>query len=503
MSTIYLEDNLAIYKRESTFYMRLKTALQHYVHRSLRTANQTEARNRARRHLVEFEIKQERGELFAAPTLKQVIDEYTKMRERDHERGNTSTAMLRQIKRVNRFWLEYAGHLRIDKIRNKELQDFIPWRKAYYGKFAVKPKNAKLHPQWRVPWRRSFDPIIRRPKELRKQMFWIVYIHTMNLNGFDLNLLRVLNALLAEQSTVRAAERVGLSQSAVSAALGRLRGALDDPLFVRHGQRIVPTDFARSLEVPLKAILDDLESLLLQHGDFDPAAVAQSFKIAASDFFAVMLMPPLADILSRRAPQMQVQLVDLLPASYVGILERPGIDLALVPKNRLPTVERASTAVRVALRDDSPRRPSTAGAVWRADLVSRADGPVLRSGPCGVLTRGQLQVYGRHCIGACRADPAGRHYDAGFCGRLHRHGGQRPCGAGSRAIGAAHGTHAWPVNLPAPDALERCHHLHGLAQTQHRQRRPPLVPLCRSRGAWRFGVMSDRNHFYRSHFYVF
>ncbi len=150
MSTIYLEENLAIYKRESTYYMRLKTAPQHYVHRSLRTANQTEARKRARRHLVEFEIKQERGELFAAPTLKQVIDEYTKMRERDHERGNTSTAMLRQIKRVNRFWLEYAGHLRIDKIRNKELQDFIPWRKAYYGKFAVKPKNAKLHPQYKT-----------------------------------------------------------------------------------------------------------------------------------------------------------------------------------------------------------------------------------------------------------------------------------------------------------------------------------------------------------------
>lgn len=167
-------------------------------------------------------------------------------------------------------------------------------------------------------------------------MFWIVYIYVMNLRGFDLNLLRVLNALLAERSTVRAAERVGLSQSAVSAALGRLRGALDDPLFVRHGQRIVPTDFARSLEVPLKAILDDLESLLLQHGDFDPAAVAQSFKIAASDFFAVMLMPPLADILSRRAPQMQVQLVDLLPASYVGILERPGVDLALVPKTDFP-----------------------------------------------------------------------------------------------------------------------------------------------------------------------
>lgn len=147
MSTIYLADNLAIYKRESTYYMRLKTAPQKYVHRSLRTHNQTEARRLAHRQLVEFEIKQERGELFTAPTFKQVIDEYTKVRELDNQRGKTSDAMLRQIKRVNRFWLEYAGKLRIDRVGNKELQDFIPWRKAYYGKFNVKPKNAKLHPQ--------------------------------------------------------------------------------------------------------------------------------------------------------------------------------------------------------------------------------------------------------------------------------------------------------------------------------------------------------------------
>ena len=167
-------------------------------------------------------------------------------------------------------------------------------------------------------------------------MFCIVYIHRMNLHAFDLNLLRVLNALLAEQSTVRAAERIGLSQSAVSAALGRLRAALDDPLFVRQGQRIVPTDFARSLEMPLKTILDDLGKLLLEHVDFDPSNVAQSFKIGASDFFAIMLMPRLADIMSRRAPHMQVQLVDLVPDSYVGILERTGVDLALVPKTDFP-----------------------------------------------------------------------------------------------------------------------------------------------------------------------
>lgn len=158
----------------------------------------------------------------------------------------------------------------------------------------------------------------------------------MNLLTFDLNLLRVLDALLQEQSTVKAGERVGLSQSAISSALGRLRVQLNDPLFVRQGQRIVPTDYAASLELPLRHILDDLVNLLSEHSPFDPAGAAHSFKISGSDFFAEMLMPPLAKHLSYSAPNMQVQLVDLIPDNYVSTLENHEIDLALVPKTQFP-----------------------------------------------------------------------------------------------------------------------------------------------------------------------
>lgn len=159
----------------------------------------------------------------------------------------------------------------------------------------------------------------------------------MNLSSFDLNLLRVLDALLHEQSTVRAGERIGLSQPAVSSALGRLRHALNDPLFVREGQRLVPTEYARSLEFPLRRILEDVEALLAGPESFDPAKAEQSFKISGSDFFAEMLMPSLANALSRLAPKIQVQLVDLVPDNYVGTLERHGIDLAFVPKIDFPT----------------------------------------------------------------------------------------------------------------------------------------------------------------------
>ncbi|HLP69345.1 MAG TPA: LysR family transcriptional regulator [Rhizobium sp.] len=159
----------------------------------------------------------------------------------------------------------------------------------------------------------------------------------MNLSSFDLNLLRVLDALLHEQSTVKAGERIGLSQPAVSSALGRLRHALNDPLFVREGQRLVQTEYARSLEFPLRHILEDVEALLAGPESFDPANAEQSFKISGSDFFAEMLMPPLANALSRLAPKIQVQLVDLVPDNYVGTLERHGIDLAFVPKIDFPT----------------------------------------------------------------------------------------------------------------------------------------------------------------------
>tara|TARA_R110000744_G_scaffold20039_3_gene52615 strand:+ start:1078 stop:2013 length:936 start_codon:yes stop_codon:yes gene_type:complete len=158
----------------------------------------------------------------------------------------------------------------------------------------------------------------------------------MNLLTFDLNLLRVLDALLQEQSTVKAGARIGLSQPAVSSALGRLRLSLGDPLFLRQGQRIVPTDFARSLELPLRRMFDDLESMLSGAADFDPAAATNRFKIAGSDFFAEMLMPPLARALFDRAPGMKVHLVNAKPDDYIGTLENDEADMALVTGLDLP-----------------------------------------------------------------------------------------------------------------------------------------------------------------------
>ncbi|EYD78296.1 transcriptional regulator, LysR family protein [Rubellimicrobium mesophilum DSM 19309] len=153
---------------------------------------------------------------------------------------------------------------------------------------------------------------------------------------FDLNLLRVLDALLREGSTTAAGRRVGLSQPAVSAALARLRDALGDPLFVRRGPRLEATDYARSLAVPLREHLDSLQRLLSGPEAFDPATASVSFRIAGSDFFGEMLMPELGRTLLAEAPEVRVHLLDLVPTNYADTLDRYLADLALIPRQDAP-----------------------------------------------------------------------------------------------------------------------------------------------------------------------
>jgi len=87
-------------------------------------------------------------------------------------------------------------------------------------------------------------------------------IDAMNIAAFDLNLLKVFDALWRERSVTRAGDRVGLSQPAVSAALNRLRQACNDQLFIRHGNDMVPTPRAESLADPIRAALAQLEGAL-------------------------------------------------------------------------------------------------------------------------------------------------------------------------------------------------------------------------------------------------
>ena len=169
-----------------------------------------------------------------------------------------------------------------------------------------------------------------------KSINYIKQIYMTNISAFDLNLLRVLDALLSERSTVRAGKQIGLSQPAVSAALSRLRSAFDDELFFRQGQGLAPTSVALSLEEPVRDIMLGIEALLAKQSDFDPVTSKASFRVAGSDYFGELLMPQLLDRLVSSAPGMTVHLVDLVPHAHVETLAKNEIDLALVPQTNLP-----------------------------------------------------------------------------------------------------------------------------------------------------------------------
>lgn len=180
-----------------------------------------------------------------------------------------------------------------------------------------------------------------------------------NLKTFDLNLLRVLDTLLHDPSTVRAGKRLGLSQPAVSAALGRLRAALGDDLFFRRGKALEPTEYALSLKDDLRQTLERIEALIQGPNLFDPATSDAGFRISGSDFFAELLMPRLADRLQAHAPGLRVHLVDLVPDSFVDTLDRYEVDLAIVPQSPLPDWIESRPVFRssfsVIARKDHPR----------------------------------------------------------------------------------------------------------------------------------------------------
>jgi DNA-binding transcriptional LysR family regulator len=151
----------------------------------------------------------------------------------------------------------------------------------------------------------------------------------MNLNALDLNLVRVLDALLRERSVTRAGERIGLSQPAVSAALSRLRHALNDQLFVRRGNDMVPTPRAESLAEPVRAALREIERAFQSAKDFDPAKLERTFTFMGADFFSMLLMPSLAVRIAIAAPGVSLRFLDSARGDVSRLLQDDEIDAAL------------------------------------------------------------------------------------------------------------------------------------------------------------------------------
>jgi DNA-binding transcriptional LysR family regulator len=124
----------------------------------------------------------------------------------------------------------------------------------------------------------------------------------VNLEHFDLNLLRVLDALLAERQVSAAARRLGLSQPAVSSALTRLRKALQDPLLARSGNRMKLTPLAVDLQPRVARALDEIGLALNAAIVFDPRTTRRVFRVGADDYASLVLLAPLAARISTEAP---------------------------------------------------------------------------------------------------------------------------------------------------------------------------------------------------------
>ena len=132
-----------------------------------------------------------------------------------------------------------------------------------------------------------------------------------SLTNFDLNLLVALDALLVERNVTRAAERLHLSQSAMSGILQRLRAHFGDELLMRVGREMELTPLARALVKPARDALMAARAVLETEPTFDPRVAVKEMKIMMSDYCIVVVLPKLLARLSQEAPNIRCRIVPI------------------------------------------------------------------------------------------------------------------------------------------------------------------------------------------------
>jgi DNA-binding transcriptional LysR family regulator len=153
----------------------------------------------------------------------------------------------------------------------------------------------------------------------------------MRFKGLDLNLLVAFDALMTTRSVSRSAERLNLSQPAMSAALARLRDYFGDELLVLQGKRMHPTVFADELTLQVRESLLALETMLSRSPHFDPATTQRNFRIVTSDYVLASLIVPLVSRLAEEAPGIRIDCGMPQPGT-VQELEEGKIDLTITPE---------------------------------------------------------------------------------------------------------------------------------------------------------------------------
>lgn len=158
----------------------------------------------------------------------------------------------------------------------------------------------------------------------------------VNLRRLDLNLLVTLDVLLAELNVTRAAERLHLSQPAVSVHLAKLREVLDDPLLLPGPRGMRPTARAESLREPLREALESLTRAVAPAAPFEPANADLTWRIAATDYTESTIVLPLMQRLRKDAPKTRLAVYDLVPSRLARQAEHGNIDVAFHTTENAP-----------------------------------------------------------------------------------------------------------------------------------------------------------------------
>ena len=150
----------------------------------------------------------------------------------------------------------------------------------------------------------------------------------MNISKFDLNLLVFLDVLLQECNVTRAANRLGVTQSAMSNRLKKIRQLLNDPVLVRTSEGLQPTKKVLALQPVVRKLINTVENSFSHHQRTDIRNSSRVFRIMASDYVASVLLPPLLSLLKRQAPKVSLDIISPSDTTF-HIIENGQVDLAI------------------------------------------------------------------------------------------------------------------------------------------------------------------------------
>jgi DNA-binding transcriptional LysR family regulator len=153
----------------------------------------------------------------------------------------------------------------------------------------------------------------------------------MKISSFDLNLFVVLNAIYTEGSLTKAAEVVGITQPAVSNALGRLREKFDDDLFIRTGSGMTPTQKTENIILDVKKALDLMQKSVNEPDEFNPETSELTFRISLSDISEERVLPYILKKIKKTAPRVSIESYQFDRKDFVHALATNQLNFVVDP----------------------------------------------------------------------------------------------------------------------------------------------------------------------------